>query len=216
MIIVLPFSKYPSPIFTQRKPNGKLRLLVDLRKINSLIADDYTNNNNPLSTLSGAARHLAGKSLFCKLDCSQAYYCLQMADQRSVEKLAFNFASGTFAYKRPAQGLSRSLSAFSGFMREYLDPVVKADQCSQYVDDIGIADNNATELTRNIRTVFNCILQAGLKMTIEKCHFGIRQVEFLGKTTSPEGISPQAPKNSSPGRYPNSTYRSDYLFPWCC
>ena len=107
IITVLPFSKYASPIFAQRKPNGKLRLLVDLRKINSLIADDYTNNNHPVSTLSDAAQHLAGKSLFCKLDCSQEYHCLQMADQRSVEMLAFNFASRTFAYKKLAQGLSR-------------------------------------------------------------------------------------------------------------
>ena len=37
--------------------------------------------------------------------------------------LAFNYASRTFA-----QGLSKSVSAFSSFMREYLDPVVKADQ----------------------------------------------------------------------------------------
>ena len=96
IITVLPFSKYASPIFAQRKPNGKLRLLVDLGKINSLIADDYTNNNHPVSTLSDAAQHLAGKSLFCKLDRSQAYHCLQMADQRSVEMLAFNFASRTF------------------------------------------------------------------------------------------------------------------------
>ena len=112
IITVLLFSKYASPIFAQRKPNGKLRLLVDLRKINSLIADDYTNNNHPVSTLSDAAQHLAGKSLFCKLDCSQAYHCLQMADQRSVEMLAFKFASRTFAYKRLEQGLSRSVSAF--------------------------------------------------------------------------------------------------------
>ena len=112
IITVLPFSKYASPIFAQRKPNGKLRLLVDLRKNNSRIADDYTNNNHPVSTLSDAAQHLAGKSLFCKLDCSQAYHCLQMADQRSVEMLTFNIASRTFAYKRIAQGLSRSVSAF--------------------------------------------------------------------------------------------------------
>ena len=154
MITVLPFSKNASPIFAQRKPNGKLRLLVDLRKINTLIADDYTNNNHPVSTSSDAAQHLAGKSLFCKLDCSQAYQCLQMAAQRSVEMPAFNFASRTFAYRRLAQRLSRSVSAFSSFMREYLDPVVKADQCAQYVDDIGIAVNNAKYLTRNIRAVF--------------------------------------------------------------
>ena len=46
IITVLPFSKYASPIFAQRKPNGKLRLLVDLRKINNLISNDYTNNNH--------------------------------------------------------------------------------------------------------------------------------------------------------------------------
>ena len=92
IITTLPFSKYASPIFAQRKPNGKLRLLVDLRKINTLIADDYVNNNHPVSTLSDAAQHMAGKNLFCKLDCSQAYHCLQMADQQSIELLAFNFA----------------------------------------------------------------------------------------------------------------------------
>ena len=130
IITVLPCSKYASPIFAQRKSNGKLRLFVDLRKINTLIADDYTNKHHPVSTLSDAAQHLAGKSLLCKLDCSQAYHCLQIADQRSVEMLAFNFASRTFAYKRLAQGLSRSVSAFLSFMREYLNPVVKADQCA--------------------------------------------------------------------------------------
>ena len=128
IITVLPVSKYASPIFAQRKPNVKLRLLVDLRKINSLIADDSTNNNHPISTLSDAAQHLAGGSLFCKLDCSQAYHCLQMAEQRSVAMLPFNLTSRTFAYKRLAQDLSRSVSAFSSFMREYLDPVVEADQ----------------------------------------------------------------------------------------
>ena len=75
-----------------------------------------------------------------------------------------------------------------------MDPVVKADQCAQYVDDIGIAANNATDLTRNIRAVFQCIRHAGLKLTIEKCHFEVKQNEFLGRIISPEGISPQARK----------------------
>ena len=39
IIIILFFSKYASPIFAQMKPNGKLRLLVVLRKSKSLIAD---------------------------------------------------------------------------------------------------------------------------------------------------------------------------------
>ena len=130
-------------MFAQRKPNGKLRLLVDLHKINSLIADDYTNTNHPVITLSDSAQYLAGKSLFCKFDCSQAYHCLPMTNQRSVEMLAFNFTI--------AQGLSRSVSAFSSFMHEVLDPVVKADHCAKQVDDIGIAAEKATDLTRSIQ-----------------------------------------------------------------
>ena len=78
-----------------------------------------------------------------------------------------------------------------------MDPVVKADQCAQYVDDIGIAANRATDLTRNIRAVSKCIRQAGLKLTNEKCHFGVRQVEFTRRTILPEGISPQARKIQS-------------------
>ena len=148
IITTLPFSKYASPIFAQKKPDGKLPLLVDLRQINNLISDDYINNNNhPVSTLTDAAQLMAGKKLFCKLDCSQAYHCLQMADQRSIEMLAFNFACRTIAYRRFAQGLSRALSAFSSFMREYLDKVIKADQCAQYVDDIGIDANDAEQLS---------------------------------------------------------------------
>ena len=62
------------------------------------------------------------------------------------------------------------------------------------MEDIGIAVNNATDLTGNIRAVFKCSRPAGLKLTIEKFHFGVRQFEFLGSKTSPEGISPQARK----------------------
>ena len=55
IITTLPFSKYASPIFAQKK--------ADLRKINNLISDDYINNNHPVSTLTDAAQHMAGKIL---------------------------------------------------------------------------------------------------------------------------------------------------------
>ena len=94
-------------------------------------------------------------------------------------------------------------------MREYLDPVVKADQCAQNVVDIGIAASNATDtdLTWNIRAVFQCTRQVGLKLTIEKCHFGVRQVAFLRGAISSEGVTPQTYKNQnffSKLRFPKS------------
>ena len=75
IITVPPFSKYAATIVAQIKPNGKLRLLLNLRKIKTLNADDYTHSSHPVSTLSDAALQLAGKYLFWKLDCSQTYHC---------------------------------------------------------------------------------------------------------------------------------------------
>ena len=62
------------------------------------------------------------------------------------------------------------------------------------MDDIGVAVDNATDLTRNIRAVFQCNRRAGLNLTIEQCHLGVRQVEFLGRTISSEEVSPQTHK----------------------
>ena len=189
-IITLPFSKYATPIFAQKKPNEKLRLLVGLRKINNLISDDYVNNNHPVSTLTDAAQHMAGKKLFCKLDCSHVYHCLPMADQKSIEMLAFNFASRTFAYKRLAQGLSRALSAFSSFMRVYLDRVIKADQCAQYIYDIAVAAIDANQLIANLGATFQCIREAGLELSMHNCRIGATEIDFLGRTITPEGVNP--------------------------
>ena len=179
IITTLPFSKYASPIFAQKKLNGKLRLLLVLRKINTLISDDCINNNHSVSTLVDAAQQMAGKILFCKLDCSQAYHCLQMADQQSIEMLAFAFASCTY------------LSAFSSFLREYLDKVIKADQCAQYVNDTCIAANDVDHLIANLRATFKCIQEAGLKLTMHKWHFGATEIDFLGQTITPQGVKPQ-------------------------
>ena len=51
IITTLPYSKYYSPMFAQRKPNGKLRILVDLRRINHLIKNDYGDHNYPVTTV---------------------------------------------------------------------------------------------------------------------------------------------------------------------
>ena len=49
-------------------------------------------------------------------------------------------------------------------------------------------------LTWNNRAVSQCIRNARLKLTIEKCHFGRRQIEFFERTISSEGVSPQSHK----------------------
>ena len=197
--------KHDDPVYAQSLPtptNLKDYLLVELALMqeygiittlpysNHLLKNDYNKHNHPVTMIADAAQHMAGKKYFCKLDCSEAYHCLQMADEQSIQLLAFNFGSRTFAYLRLAQGLNRSLSAFNSTIREYLEALVKADKCVQYVDDTGIAANNVDELIINIEAVFQQIQKAGLKLSMSKCAFGHPKIDFLGRSITTKRIAP--------------------------
>ena len=50
-----------------------------------------------------ATVHLAGKTIFTKIYCSQAYFLLQISDELSIQLLEFNFGGRTFTVKKLAQ-----------------------------------------------------------------------------------------------------------------
>ena len=197
LITTLSHSKYSSPLFAHRKPSGKLRMLIDLRRINHSIKTVYINSNFPISNMTDASNHFAGKSLFTKLDCSQAYHCVQMADDLSVQLLAFNFGSRTYAYKCLAQGLSKSVTGFSSFICHYLDPCLAAVLCTQFMDDIGSAVNNYQELIPTLKKIFDCIRKSGLKLSPKKCEIGTQRLKFLGNVVTPQGVTPEEAKIST-------------------
>ena len=51
-----------------------------------------------------------------------------------------------------------------------------------------VVTNNNNKLRNNLREVFQCIRQAGLRLTMIKCQFGVKEVEFLEQTVSPMGV----------------------------
>ena len=75
-----------------------------------------------------------------------------------------------------------------------MDPVIKANQCAQYVDVIGIAANTTEQLMKNLRAVFQCLRKTCLKLSMAKCHFAVQQVDFLGRTITTNGVAPQKQK----------------------
>ena len=101
-------------------------------------------------------------------------------------------------------------------MREYLDTVNKTDlKSAQYVDDSGIAAISPEQLIKNIRVAFKCIRTAGIKHTIEKGLFGVTQVDFLGRTITPDGVALQDQKTKtflSIVRFPKSKKQVQNFF----
>ena len=122
------------------------------------------NTNFPIADMSDAKIYFARKMLLTKLGCSQACHCVQMVDGVSVQLLASNFASRTYAYKCLAQGLNKEVKRFSSFIRHYLDPCLASGNCTQFMDNIGNAVTKFEQLV-SLREIFFCIRQSGLKLS---------------------------------------------------
>ena len=193
-ITTLSHSKYICPLFVHRKSSGKLRILIDLRRVNHLLRHDYLDSNFPISNLTDATNHFAGKNLVCKLDCSQAYRYVQMADDLSFQLLAFNFASRTFAYNCLNQGLNKSVTGFSSFVKNYLDRCLAANVCTQFTDDIDAEMNIFDEMILALRKFFDCLRESGLKLSAQKGEFGTTKSDYLGSTITPTRVLPESAK----------------------
>ena len=62
--------------------------------------NDYSEDNQPITTIAAAAQQMAGKVKFCTLECSQSYHCIAIADEQSIQLLSFTFGMRTFAFLR--------------------------------------------------------------------------------------------------------------------
>ena len=120
-----------------------------------------------------------------------------MANQRSVEMLAFNFPSRTFAYKKLAQGLSRSTSAFSKLHAWVLGP----SRQSWPMCPISGRHWNRSQKCYGLHPEHSGSLQVHSSSCIaaenwEKLLWS-QKSWIPGRTISPEGMSPQARKIQS-------------------
>ena len=132
--------------------------------------------------------------MFGKLDCSEAYHCVQIADDLSVQLLGFNFASRAIAYNCLAQGLNKSVAGFSSFIKHFLDPCLAAIVCMQFMDDIAAAVSSFDEMITALGKLFDCLRQSGLKLSARKCEYGTIKIDCLGSTVAPKGIPTESAK----------------------
>ena len=76
-------------------------------------------------------------------------------------------------------------------MLDYCDPVIKADQCTKYVDDMSTAGISSERFNKNLRALLKCIQNAAIKFFVIKCRFGTKEVDFFEVTITLNRVTPQ-------------------------
>ena len=177
-------SKSPAaaPVMFVKRPDGKLRLVVDYRGLNKVTVK----NRFPLPLIPEMLDRLHLAKVFTKIDLRNAYH--QVRVKAGDEwKTAFRCREGLYEYTVCPQGPTNAPAMFQYFMndilREYLDVIAVG-----ILDDVIIFSENPSDHAKHVRSILQVLRDNQLYAKIEKCEFDKDSMTFVGYMVSKEGI----------------------------
>ena len=175
-------SSWSSPVVPVRKKDGKLRLCVDYRKLNTVTKPD----RYPLPNLTDSVYSLHGVKFFSSVDVVRGFYHLQL-DEASREITAFSSPRGHWQFKRLPVGLRNAPSAFQREMQCVLSGF-SHHNVIVYIDDVLIMSENFEEHVEMVGNVLATLSRHGVKIKPTKCKWFEMEVEYLGHVIGRDGV----------------------------
>jgi hypothetical protein len=157
-----------------KKANGKWRMCIDFTDLNKACPKDEF----PLPRIDSLVDAATSSELMSLVDCYSGYHQIWMKKE-DEPKTSFITSSGTYCYLRIPEGLKNAGGSFSRMTTKVLHSQIGRNVLT-YVDDIIVKSTKQENHIANLQETFASFRQAGLKLNLEKCVFGVKKGKFLG------------------------------------
>ena len=176
-------SAYNNPVLLIRKPvSGEFRFLLDARTLN-LHAKFQVCSLTPIQEI---LNKMGGKLYYSVLDIKSAFFNIPLAEE-SRDCTSFSIPSiGSFRYTVIPQGLHSSPAALNRVVSMALANLDPA-HVSFYMDDIFLYSDNFSKTLELLEQLFIRLIDAGLRLSPEKCFMCWNEVIALGHHVSKFG-----------------------------
>uniref|UniRef100_A0A3B1IHV4 ribonuclease H n=1 Tax=Astyanax mexicanus TaxID=7994 RepID=A0A3B1IHV4_ASTMX len=161
------------------KPNGAVRICVDLTKLNNAVKRE----RHILPSVEHTLGQLEGAKIFSKLDANSGFWQIPLS-KNSALLTTFISPFGRFCFNRLCFGISSAPEHFQKRMSQILEGL-EGVLC--HMDDILVFGTTQTEHDQRLYAVLKKLQKAGITLN-EKCEFSKRSVRFLGQIIDETGI----------------------------
>ena len=181
-VIVPSMSPWSSPVCMVTKKDGTIRFCIDYRKLNGMTKK----NSYPLPRIDETIDSLGGNEWFCTIDLQSGYWQVGMKPE-DMEKTAFSSHVGLFQYNVMPFGLCNAPATFEAMMETLLSDLLWK-KCLVYLDDVIIFGKTFQSCLDNLEEVLQRIMSNGLKLKPKKCQLFKKDINYLGRIISTEGV----------------------------
>ena len=171
------------------KKNGKLRSVIDYRKLN----EQTIKSRWPIPSMEEILDTLQGSAYFTTKDMSWGFFQLPK-EPKSQNYTAFNTLIGSFKWLRMPMGLTGSPNTFQSLM-EHVIVGLTWNITVPYLDESILFSKTPEERIKKLQQVFQRFREANLKINTTKCAFSQTKVQFIGHVISKNGLEAKAVQN---------------------